>query len=155
MYWYRLQQGLGLFSVVGTTLKRPEHLPKHPIADEKHSCVDQGNASTSRPPRRKDCYPSGHLLLSHGSQIDLENAYGVFASDAQSIAVDYAPETVHTHGWPAMQQAWKALFNQITVILCFLHAFLKIWDQAKKSFGKREMALGSVVAGLDIRLRMR
>ncbi len=28
MYWYRLEQGLGRFSLVGTTVKNPEQLPK-------------------------------------------------------------------------------------------------------------------------------
>ena len=36
-YWYRLEQGLGRFSVVGTTVKRPAPLPKDLVADEKHS----------------------------------------------------------------------------------------------------------------------
>ncbi len=48
---------------------------------------------------------------------------------------DYAPETVKTDGWPATQNAWKALCNQITVILCFLHAWITIRDRAKKAFG--------------------
>ena len=37
MYWYRLQQGLGRFSLVGTTVKTAEHLPTDLVADEKHS----------------------------------------------------------------------------------------------------------------------
>src|SRR5713101_2704173 len=37
MYWYRLEQGLGRFSLVGTTVKSPEQLPKDLVADEKHS----------------------------------------------------------------------------------------------------------------------
>ena len=37
MYWYRLEQSLGRFSVVGTTIKTPERLPKDLVADEKHS----------------------------------------------------------------------------------------------------------------------
>ena len=84
----------------------------------------------------KDCI-LGASVAQSASQTDLENAYGVFASEAQAVDVDYAPETVNTDGWPATQQAWKALFNQITVILCFLHAFLKIRDRAKKAFGER------------------
>jgi hypothetical protein len=59
------------------------------------------------------------------SQTDLEKAYGVFAR-AQAVEADYAPETVNTDGWPATQNAWKSLFHQITVILCCLHAFIKI-----------------------------
>jgi hypothetical protein len=36
-----------------------------------------------------------------------------------------------TDGWPATQAAWQALFKGVTIILCFLHAFLKIRDRAK------------------------
>jgi hypothetical protein len=37
MYWYRLEQSLGRFSVVGTTVKDAVRLPKDLVADEKHS----------------------------------------------------------------------------------------------------------------------
>ncbi len=37
MYWYRLQCSLGRLSVVGTTLMQPESLPRHLVADEKHT----------------------------------------------------------------------------------------------------------------------
>lgn len=36
MYWYRLEQSLGRFSIVGTSVKNPEQLPKDLVADEKH-----------------------------------------------------------------------------------------------------------------------
>jgi hypothetical protein len=49
---------------------------------------------------------------------------------------DYAPETVNTDGWQATQHAWQALFNPITVILCFLHALINIRDRTKKAFGE-------------------
>jgi hypothetical protein len=52
------------------------------------------------------------------------------------VEADDAPETVTTDGWPATQHAWKALFHQITVIVCFLHACLNIRDRAKKAFGE-------------------
>jgi hypothetical protein len=52
------------------------------------------------------------------------------------LGADYAPQTVNTEGWQAMQGAWKALFTHITVILCFLHAFLKIWDRATNTLGE-------------------
>jgi len=39
MYWYRLEQLLGRNSSVGTTIKNPESLPKHLLADKKHSCI--------------------------------------------------------------------------------------------------------------------
>lgn len=34
-------------------------------------------------------------------------------------------------GWKATNQAWTNLFPQITIVLCFLHAFLKIRDVGK------------------------
>jgi hypothetical protein len=52
------------------------------------------------------------------------------------LDADYAPDTVNTDGWSATQNAWHALFKQVTVILCFLHAFINIWDRAKKAFGE-------------------
>jgi hypothetical protein len=58
------------------------------------------------------------------------------ASEAQAFEADYAPETVHTDGWQATQNAWKARFNPITVLWCFLHAFITIRDRAKKAVGE-------------------
>jgi hypothetical protein len=84
----------------------------------------------------KDCL-LGASVAQSASQNDVEKASGVLASEAQAVDADYTPETVHTDGWPATHNAWKALCNQITVILCFLHAFLKIRDRAKKAFGER------------------
>jgi hypothetical protein len=37
MSWYRLQQGLGRFSLVGTTVKAAQRLPADRVADEKRS----------------------------------------------------------------------------------------------------------------------
>ena len=62
---------------------------------------------------------------------DLEAAYGVFRDEARRLDPEYRPETVNTDGWPATQAAWRALFKGVTIILCFLHAFLKIRDRAK------------------------
>jgi hypothetical protein len=133
MYWYRLEQGLGRFSLVGTTVKSPEHLPKDLVADEKHSWL-KGERVYIATTAAQDCI-LGASVAPSASQVDLEKAYGVFASEAQAVDAEYAPETVNTDGWQATQGAWKALFTQITVILCFLHAFLKIRDQATKTLG--------------------
>jgi len=134
MYWYRLEQSLGRFSIVGATVKNPECLPQDLVADEKHSWL-KGERVYIATTAAKDCI-LGASVAPSASQIDLENAYGVFASEARALDADYAPETVNTDGWPATQNAWKSLFDQITVILCFLHAFIKIRDRAKKAFGE-------------------
>ena len=78
----------------------------------------------------------GASVAPSASQVDWEKAYGVFASEARAVDAEYAPETVNTDGWQATQGAWQALFTQITVILCFLHAFLKIRDRTTKAFGE-------------------
>src|SRR5947209_20154055 len=39
MYWYRLERSLGRFSLVGTTVQAPERLPRHLVADEKHTTL--------------------------------------------------------------------------------------------------------------------
>jgi hypothetical protein len=134
MYWYRLEQGLGRFSVVGTTVKNPERLPQDWVADEKHSGL-QGERVYIAPTAAHDCL-LGASVAPSASQADLEKAYGVFASAAQVLDADYAPETSNTAGWQATQGAWKALCTHITVILCFLHAFLKIRDRATKALGE-------------------
>jgi hypothetical protein len=72
------------------------------------------------------------------------------------LDTDYAPETVNTDGWTATQNAWKALFHQITIILCFLHevsstpsmTWIKIRDRAKKDFGELGQELQKRVWGL-------
>jgi hypothetical protein len=134
MYGYRLEQSLGRFSIVGTTVKSPEQLPQDLVADEKHSWL-KGQRVYIATTAAKDCI-LGASVAQSASQKDLEKAYGVFASEAQAVDADYAPETVNTDGWPATQNTWKALYNQITVILCFLHGWIKIRDRAKKAFGE-------------------
>ncbi|OYV89308.1 MAG: hypothetical protein B7Z73_06905, partial [Planctomycetia bacterium 21-64-5] len=37
MFWYRQVEGLGRNSIVGTTVRDPERLPEHLVADEHHA----------------------------------------------------------------------------------------------------------------------
>ncbi len=130
MYWYRLETGLGRFDVVGTTVKKPDLLPADVVADEKHSRLN-GNKVYIATTAGEDCL-LGASVAESASEEALSNAYSVFAQEARSLKPDYQPQTVNTDGWPATQAAWKALFPKITVILCFLHAFLKVRDRATK-----------------------
>ncbi|MDH3600551.1 MAG: hypothetical protein OEU26_13025 [Candidatus Tectomicrobia bacterium] len=66
---------------------------------------------------------------------------GVFAEEAQALDPDYAPDTVNTDGWPPTQGAWKALFEHVTLILCVLHAFLKIRDRTTQALGEVSQAV--------------
>jgi hypothetical protein len=130
-YWYRRQQGLGRFSVVGTTGKAPERLPQDGVADEKHRRLDKAKSYIATT-AGAGCI-LGAAVTDAASEAALTQAYGVVAEEARTLAPDYAPETVNPDGWPATQGAWKALFPPITVMLCFLHAVLKIRDRATKA----------------------
>lgn len=132
MYWYRLQSGLGRFSVVGTTVKEPDELPWHLVADEKHTRL-RGQKAYVAVTAGADCI-LGASLCQSVSEEALRKAYGVFAEEARQLKPGYAPETVNTDGWWATQGAWRSLFASIVVIQCFLHAFLKIRDRATKQF---------------------
>ena len=131
MYWYRLGQGLGRFSLVGTTVKTPEHLPQDLVADEKHSWLD-GDKIYLATTAGEGCI-LGAAVTDSASEVALTQAYGGFAKEARALEPAYTPETVNTDGWAATQGAWKSLFPTITVMLCFLHAFLKIRDRATKA----------------------
>jgi hypothetical protein len=50
MYWYRLQQSLGRFSVVGTTVKAAQRLPQDLVADGKTPAAWRPRRSTSPRP---------------------------------------------------------------------------------------------------------
>jgi hypothetical protein len=128
MYWYRLQQGLGRFSVVGTTVKTPECLPQNRVADEKHSRL-AGEKIYIATTAGEGCI-LGASVTDSASETALTRAYGVFSEEARAVDRDYTPKTVNTDGWAATQSAWRRLFPNIAIILCFLHAFLKIRDRA-------------------------
>ena len=72
MYWYRLEQGLGRFSLVGTTVKTPERFPKDLVADEKHSWL-QGERVSIATTAAQDCL-LGASVSPSASQADLEKA---------------------------------------------------------------------------------
>jgi hypothetical protein len=143
MYWYRLGQTLGRFSVVGTTVKAPGRLPQDLVADEKHSRLD-GKKIYLATTAGGGCL-LGASVTEAASEAALIQAYGVFAEEARALEPDYAPETVNTDGWPATQGAWQALFPTITVILCFLHAFLKIRHRATKALTEVFALVGNQV----------
>ena len=131
MFWYRLEQSLGRFNIVGTTVKKPESLPRDLLADEKHTRL-QGDKHYIAMTVAQECI-LGAEMTDSASEAALTEAYGVFASEAHSVKPDYAPDTVNTDGWAATRNAWRHWFPGIAVILCFLHAFIKIRDRATKA----------------------
>jgi hypothetical protein len=128
MRWYRLECGLGRFSIVGTTIRQAE-IPEHLLADEHHQTRD-GDKVYIATTVAGGCCLGAEPATTAGTD-DLKAAYEVFKDEARDIAAKYAPKTVSTDGWQATQAAWKALFPKVVILLCFLHSWLKIRDRAK------------------------
>ena len=132
MYWYRLETALGRHSIVGTTIQKSEQLPEHLLADEKHTWV-AGQKAYLATTVAEGCI-LGLSIAQESSEESLTKAYGVFQQESFILKPDYSPQTANTDGWEATQNAWKKLFPAITLILCFLHVFIKIRDRAQKKY---------------------
>lgn len=128
MYWERLEMSLGRGSLVGSLCKKG-NLPVHLAADEKISRWN-GSECYIAMTSSKDCMLGAEISMSEDT-VGLEAAYGVFKAEAQACEPTYSPESVNLDGWKATNAAWGNLFPQITLILCFLHSFLKIRDISK------------------------
>jgi hypothetical protein len=128
MSWYRLECGLGRFSVVGATIRKAE-VPKHLLADEHHQSLD-GQKIYIATTVGGGCCLGAEPAEGAGTD-DLKAAYEVFRDEARDMTPEYVPQTVSTDGWKGTQAAWKALFPKVVILLCFLHAWLKIRDRAK------------------------
>lgn len=128
-YWYRLENHFGRYNLVQTTVKAPEKLPKHLLADEKVTWLN-GEKVVIATTVGEDCVLGASVALGMDTS-HLTEAYQPFKDEALQLAPDYQPETVNTDGWEATQKAWRNLFSLITIIECFLHAFIKVRERGK------------------------
>lgn len=128
-FWHRTQNSLGRGSLAGTTVRHGE-IPDDLSADEHHQTL-QGEKVYIATTVGSNCFLGAELSPSAGAD-DLTAAYGVFQQEALNIDPDYHPETVNTDGWGPTHTAWKALFRGVTILVCFLHAWLKIRNRCKK-----------------------
>src|SRR5512142_1448999 len=116
------------FSIVGTTVRQAE-LPAHLLADEHHQSRD-GQKLYIATTVGGGCLLGAEPAEAAGGD-DLGAAYGVFKAEAGDVTAQYAPQAVSTDGWKGTHAAWKGLFPTVVILLCFLHAWLKIRDRAK------------------------
>lgn len=130
-YWYRLQQTLGRNNLVGTTVKDADAIPSDLLADEKHGKA-HGTKWYIATTVAQDCV-LGAAVTTAADSVQLEEGYGIFKQEAQQVNPDYQPNTVNTDGWAATHKAWQSLFPKITIILCFLHALIKIRSRCKRA----------------------
>ncbi|WP_249370343.1 hypothetical protein [Acaryochloris marina] len=131
MYWYQAYASLSQASIVGTTIKDPQLLPKHLIVDEKHSWL-QGKRVYLPTTAANGCI-LGVNVTDSASPEALKVGYQVFQQGALQLDPNYAPITANHDGWLATQIAMKALFPTVTLILCFLHAVLKIQKSCRRT----------------------
>ena len=132
MYWYRMVTAFGRCSIVGTTVKNPECLPKDLVADEKHTSL-KGEKVYGATTVGGGCL-LGASVSQSASEEALTEAYGKFADEAKNVDPEYQVETVNTDGWKATGNSWKTLFPFCTIIYCFLHAFINIRNRCKKKY---------------------
>jgi len=124
MFYYRAWLSLGRSTIVGTTVKRAADLPTHLLADEKQTWL-QSERHYVATTVGGGCF-LGAAVVAEASTQALQAGYGEFLAEARSLAPAYQPQTVCTDGWHATREAWQVLVPAVTVILCFLHAVLKI-----------------------------
>ena len=87
MYWHRLERSLGRPSLVGTTVKAAERLPRHLVADEKHTTL-AGEKVYLAATAGGGCCLGMALAVTAGTD-DLTEAYGVFRDEARRLDPQY------------------------------------------------------------------
>jgi len=132
MYWYRIEQSIGRNSIVGTTIRNAEDVPKHLAADEKRTRI-LGEKTYVATTVGGGCILGAAVAKDAGEQ-SLTDAYQVYKHEVRSLKPDYSPATVNMDGWKATRKAWQTLFPAVVIICCFLHVFIKIRDRAKKKY---------------------
>ena len=129
-YWYRQTEAFGRYNLVGSTVKGDNEIPRDVLADEKHAKAHGGKWYIGTTVAQ-DCV-LGASVSTTADTVGLTAAYRVFKVEAKAIDPQYQPATVNTDGWAATSKAWHTLFPSVVVILCYLHAFIKIRSRCKR-----------------------
>ena len=130
MYWWRIFTSLGRNSIVGTTIKDKDKIPKDIVADEKVTWIN-GNEINIATTAGGECV-LGVAICTDRSEKGLEESYGVFKDEAHNVSPNYTPDSVNTDGSKATQNAFKSLFSNIFILICYLHSVLGIKERGKR-----------------------
>lgn len=136
-YWYRLFCHLGRFNIVGATSRPRGVVPQDLAADEKVSFW-QGREIYICTTAAQGCVWGMEASLSENTD-GLVTAYSVFQKEAERAQADYQTRSVNTDGWAPTREAWRRLYAGITLILCFLHGYIKIRQRAFRQENKQEL----------------
>src|SRR5512142_2676586 len=99
MYWYRLERSLGWFSLGGTTVSAADRLPRHLVADEKHSTLVGEEVSLAATAGGGCCL--GMAQAPSVGTDGLTAASGVFRGEVHPLDPRCRPEAVNIAGWQA------------------------------------------------------
>lgn len=130
MFWNRLENSIGRNSIIGTTVRHGGKIPNI-VADEKITWLN-GEEVNVAVTVGGDCVLGAAICIERSAET-LENGYGVFKEEVKNINPEYEPETVTTDGSDATRNAWKSLFSNTILILCFLHSLLNIRKHCKST----------------------
>lgn len=129
MFWYRAWLSLGRPNLVGTTVKRAQVMPADVVADEKITWL--AGEEVVVPTTVGGGCVLGISVAEHATSVELQSAYGEFKAEATAIFPDYQLRSVCTDGFHATRDAWRQIFPHVTLVLCFLHAILKLTDRCR------------------------
>ena len=110
MYWERCEESLGRLSIVGNLVKT-QPVPTHLAADEKITYWNGGEVYIGLT-SRADCVLGAALSMKEDTE-NLQEAYGVFKSEALDCQVDYSPESVNLDGrFAAAMESNKSILEK-------------------------------------------
>lgn len=129
MFWYRAWLSFGRPNLVGTTVKRAATMPQDLVADEKITWL--AGEEVVLPTTVGGGCVLGISVAEQATSASLQDAYGEFKAEATAVFPAYQPRSVCTDGFQATRDAWRQLFPQLTLVLCFLHAILKLTERCR------------------------
>lgn len=129
MFWYRAWLSLGRPNLVGTTVKSAAQMPLDLVADEKITWL--AGEEVVVPTTVGGGCVLGISVATQATSPGLQAAYGEFKAETTAVFPAYAPRSVCTDGFAATRDAWHQLFPYLTLVLCFLHAILKLTERCR------------------------
>ena len=137
-FWYRAWLSLGRPNLVGTTVKSLDNRPQDLGADEKITW--RAGEEVVVPTTVGSGCVLGLSVAQAATSDSLEDAYGEFVAEATEVFADYQPRSVCPDGFTATRDAWRRLFPQLTLGLCFLPSILKIQERCRATLRRHVLA---------------
>ena len=129
VFWSRAWLSFGRPNLVGTTVKRAETMPQDLVADEKITGL--AGEEVVVPTTVGGGRVLGSSVARQATSDSLAEAYGEVGTEAREVFPAYQARSVCTDGFKPTREAWRRLFPQLTLVLCFLHSILKIKERCR------------------------